>query len=279
MSRSSVAPEACLLERPRRPQVPRAEAGGDPVGRRRPPPRAARPVRHQVPGHPDRRGGGGRPHPHRRGRHPEAGVRTVPAPAGGVVSPMQEGLPPIAPDAEAVLARAYTAAHQRCFPAPDRTPEADLAAMALASPYASYLEATGDGAFRWDLRSLAGFECHPGLVDWARRWTSSWSPGRATWPRCTSRPPSVSRSRLGRLGRRRAAGDVLADVAHVDGPPLQLAAPHRGAGVRGRHPEPPARRPSGAAPGVGPRVPHARRQQPGHRVIMSKGVSSSPSSA
>ena len=63
------------------------------------------------------------------------------------------------------LARAYTAAHQRCFPAPERTPDADLTAMAVASPYASYLEATGDGAFRWDLRSLAGFECHPGLVE------------------------------------------------------------------------------------------------------------------
>ncbi len=79
--------------------------------------------------------------------------------------PMQEGVPSIAPDADAVLARAYTAAHQRCFPAPERTPDADLTAMALASPYASYLEAAGDGAFRWDLRSLVGFECHPGLVE------------------------------------------------------------------------------------------------------------------
>ena len=83
----------------------------------------------------------------------------------GWFPPMQEGLPSIAPDAEVVLAQAYTAGHQRCFPAPQRTPEADLAAMALASPYASYLEATGDGALRWDLRSLAGFECHPGLVE------------------------------------------------------------------------------------------------------------------
>ena len=79
--------------------------------------------------------------------------------------PMQEGLPPIAPDPAVALQQAYTKAHQRCFSPPERTPENDLAAMAVASPYASYLEATGDGAFRWDLRSLTGFECHLGLVE------------------------------------------------------------------------------------------------------------------
>jgi arachidonate 15-lipoxygenase len=80
-------------------------------------------------------------------------------------SPMQPGLPEVSPDPERALAAAYTPAHRRCFPPPERTPQHDLGSMAVASPYASYLEATGDGAFRWDLSSLAGFECHPGLVE------------------------------------------------------------------------------------------------------------------
>ena len=79
-------------------------------------------------------------------------------------SPMQQGLPPVAPDATVALADAYTPAHQRCYPPPVRPPGLDLADLAVASPYASYLQATGPGTFRWDLESLAGYECHPGLV-------------------------------------------------------------------------------------------------------------------
>ena len=68
--------------------------------------------------------------------------------------------------------------------------------MAVASPYASYLEATGDGAFRWDLRSLAGFECHPGLVELGATVDFRLDAGIGRpRPRCTSRPPSGSRSR------------------------------------------------------------------------------------
>ncbi len=80
-------------------------------------------------------------------------------------SPMQEGLPPISSDAAAALDAAYTPAHRRCFPIPQRPQENGLGALAVASPYASYLEATGAGTFRWDLGSLAAFECHPGLVE------------------------------------------------------------------------------------------------------------------
>ncbi len=82
----------------------------------------------------------------------------------GWLSPMQDGLPPIAADAQAALDNAYTPAHRRCFPAPARPAERGLGALAVASPYASYLESTGPGTFRWDLGALADFECHPGLV-------------------------------------------------------------------------------------------------------------------
>ena len=78
---------------------------------------------------------------------------------------MQDGLPPVPPDAVEALMHAYPPAHRACFPAPERTPGHDLGAMAVASPYASYLQATGDGAYRWDLHVLTGFECHPGLVE------------------------------------------------------------------------------------------------------------------
>ena len=80
------------------------------------------------------------------------------------VSPMQQGLPSIAADAQHALDDAYPPAFRRCFPTPARPAEHGLGALAVASPYASYLQATGPGTFRWDLGVLADFECHPGLV-------------------------------------------------------------------------------------------------------------------
>ncbi len=79
-------------------------------------------------------------------------------------SPMQPGVPPIAADAKNALDDAYPPAFRRCFPAPARPAEHGLGALAVASPYASYLQSTGPGTFRWDLGGLADFECHPGLV-------------------------------------------------------------------------------------------------------------------
>ena len=78
--------------------------------------------------------------------------------------PMVAGLPEVPADGEAALAAAYTPAHRRCFPAPVR-PEgmADLGVLAVASPYASYLVASGDGSFRWDVTHLGDFEVHQGL--------------------------------------------------------------------------------------------------------------------
>jgi hypothetical protein len=84
-----------------------------------------------------------------------------------VLSPMQPGLPPVPADPDRALDRAYTAGHRRCFPPPRRPPEyedrIDLGQLAVASPYACYLEAAGEGRFRWDLAVLDGFDCHPGL--------------------------------------------------------------------------------------------------------------------
>ena len=80
------------------------------------------------------------------------------------IPPGQAGLPSIAADAQTALARAYTPAHRRCFPPPVRPEALGLGVLAVASPYASYLEATGPGTFRWDLGGLSDFECHSGLV-------------------------------------------------------------------------------------------------------------------
>lgn len=80
---------------------------------------------------------------------------------------MQKGLPQIDARPDAALAAAYTTAHRRCFPAPVRPPEfvghPDLGALAVASPYACYLEAAGPGAFRWDFSVLDRFDLHAGL--------------------------------------------------------------------------------------------------------------------
>ena len=80
-----------------------------------------------------------------------------------LIPPSQPGLPEIADDPSRALASAFTQRHNALFRAPQRTP-ADLGALAVASPYASYLEAVGDGSFRWDVSMLSGFEHHAGLV-------------------------------------------------------------------------------------------------------------------
>ncbi len=80
------------------------------------------------------------------------------------IPPTTEGLPSVAASAQLALDEAYTPAHRRCFPKPVRPSERGLGALAVASPYASYLHATGPGTFRWDVSVLADFECHAGLV-------------------------------------------------------------------------------------------------------------------
>jgi hypothetical protein len=80
---------------------------------------------------------------------------------------MQEGLPPVDDDTERALAEAYTPAHRRLFPAPVLPPELeepDIGALAVASPFACYLEQAGDGRFRWNLDVFEGCELRPGLV-------------------------------------------------------------------------------------------------------------------
>lgn len=80
---------------------------------------------------------------------------------------MQDGLPPIDSDPAAALADAYTAAHRRRFPAPVLPAEyelVDLGTLAVASPYACYVERGDDGRYRWDLRGLDPYELHHGLM-------------------------------------------------------------------------------------------------------------------
>jgi Lipoxygenase len=85
----------------------------------------------------------------------------------GGLSPMEAGLPPIDADPIKALDEAYTSAHRSCFPAPVLPPEyrgeVDLGYLAVASPYACYVERGPDGDFQWDLRNLARYEHHPGL--------------------------------------------------------------------------------------------------------------------
>jgi arachidonate 15-lipoxygenase len=87
--------------------------------------------------------------------------------------PQQDGLPPVAADPDAALAQAYTAKHRKLFPAPTHPPELDevgtadgtrLGELAVASPFACYLERAEDGTLRWDLRRFEGAELHRGLV-------------------------------------------------------------------------------------------------------------------
>jgi hypothetical protein len=80
--------------------------------------------------------------------------------------PMQPRLPSIDADPQKALSEAYTPAHRRCFPAPVRPEEyqgaVDLGYLAVAGPYACYLERAPDG-YQWDLSRLARYEHHDGL--------------------------------------------------------------------------------------------------------------------
>ncbi|WP_437803517.1 lipoxygenase family protein [Sorangium sp. So ce693] len=81
--------------------------------------------------------------------------------------PMQRGLPPIDADPRRALDEAYTLAHRRLFPAPllpeEYRRQVDLGHIAVAGPYAFYLERAPEGGFQWDLRKLGRYEHHEGL--------------------------------------------------------------------------------------------------------------------
>ena len=82
-------------------------------------------------------------------------------------SPMEPGLPSIDADPNKALDKAYTPGHRSCFPAPVLPPEyqgpVDLGSLAVASPYACYVERAPEGGYQWDFRGLARHEHHDGL--------------------------------------------------------------------------------------------------------------------
>ena len=85
----------------------------------------------------------------------------------GGLSPMEPGLPSIDADPNKALQEAYTSGHRACFPAPTLPAEyqgpVDLGSVAVAGPYACYLERAPEGGYQWDLRGLARHEHYDGL--------------------------------------------------------------------------------------------------------------------
>jgi arachidonate 15-lipoxygenase len=84
-----------------------------------------------------------------------------------LLSPMQRGLPPVAADPSAALNEAYDNRYRNLFPEPqlpaEYQPQVDLGRIAVASPYACYVERTPEGDYQWDLRALDRYEHHKGL--------------------------------------------------------------------------------------------------------------------
>ncbi|MEX5719143.1 lipoxygenase family protein [Geodermatophilus maliterrae] len=82
-------------------------------------------------------------------------------------SPMHPDLPSIDEDPRKAVLAAYTRLHRRLFPAPqlpeEYEGEVDLGHLAVAGPYAGYLERAPEGGYHWDLRHLARYEHHRGL--------------------------------------------------------------------------------------------------------------------
>ena len=84
-----------------------------------------------------------------------------------LLSPMQHGMPPVNADPHAALNQAYDDEYRKLFPKPQLPPEyqpqIELGRIAVASPYACYVERTPEGAYQWDLRILDQYEHHKGL--------------------------------------------------------------------------------------------------------------------
>ena len=84
-----------------------------------------------------------------------------------VLPAMEDGLPPIDADPQRALDEAYTDAHRKLFPPPVLPEEfagrVDLGRIAVASPYACYVDSAPEGGYQWDLRQLDRYEHHPGL--------------------------------------------------------------------------------------------------------------------
>ncbi len=84
-----------------------------------------------------------------------------------IFPPMKPDLPSIDPDPLVAVDLAYSGGHRKCLPAPVLPEEyqgsIDLGYVAVAGPYACYLQRAPEGGYEWDLRDLGGYECHQGL--------------------------------------------------------------------------------------------------------------------
>lgn len=83
-------------------------------------------------------------------------------------SPMQRGLPPVDPDPQVALDRAFTRLHRHFMPPPVLPAEllgpADLGGLAVRGPYACYTRRSAEGGFEWDFSALAAYGVHEGLL-------------------------------------------------------------------------------------------------------------------
>jgi hypothetical protein len=81
--------------------------------------------------------------------------------------PKVPGLPPIDPDPMTAINLAYSEGHRKHFRVPVIPEEyrgpIDLGQLAVAGPYACYLQRAPKGGYEWDLRDLSNYECHQGL--------------------------------------------------------------------------------------------------------------------
>jgi hypothetical protein len=86
-----------------------------------------------------------------------------------VISPMHSGLQPIDADPQVALKRAYNGLRRTQFHAPKLPAEylgpPDLGSLAVRGPYACYTRHFRKSIWEWDLRMLADYEHHDGLMN------------------------------------------------------------------------------------------------------------------
>jgi hypothetical protein len=92
-----------------------------------------------------------------------------------VLSPMQQGLPPISSNDDVALRDAFGDGYRSLFAAPpfpeelNRDGVTELGQFALASPYSCLLQKNAEGMIVWDCTDFAAYEHHAGLESLALR--------------------------------------------------------------------------------------------------------------
>ena len=167
-----------------------------------------------------------------------------------VLPATEAGLPPIDADPQQAFARSYTDAHRNCSRCPScpKSPQSgvDLGHIAVASPYACYVERAPEGGYQWDLRSSTATSFTRACARSARASSSVVNERANAGSKPCGSTASSGSCKPGDPDWQLGAEDraVRGDDSRLARAPLQLGAPCRRRPLRHRDAQQPARRAS-----------------------------------